>query len=92
MYEVDFLILDDLGQEFISLTSEHQIAEMDLLFRKRIAEKKNTIITTNSSQEKIKERYKERIYSLLQKRTVHIKIFTEQDFRSKEKAPDFLFE
>lgn len=92
MYEVDFLILDDLGQEFISLTSEHQITEMDLLFRKRIAEKKNTIITTNSSQEKIKERYKERIYSLLQKRTIHIKIFTEQDFRSKEKAPDFLFE
>ena len=51
MYEVD-LILDDLGQEFISLTSEHQIAEMDLLFRKRIAEKKNTIITTNSSSRK----------------------------------------
>lgn len=92
MYEVDFLILDDLGQEFISLSSEHQTAEMDLLFRRRTAKKKNTIITTNSSQEKIKERYKERIYSLLQKRTIHIKIFTEKDFRSKEKAPDFLFE
>lgn len=87
---VDFLVLDDLGQEFISSTSDHQLSEMDYLLRERISECKCTIITTNSSQEDIRKRYQERIFSLLQRRNIHLIISTKNDLRNSEDIPDFI--
>ena len=82
--EVDLLIIDDFGQEFISSKSEYQMSELDLLFRERITRNKPYIITTNALEEDIKLRYSERIYSLLQKNNLFFTIYSSKDLRKND--------
>lgn len=92
LYSVDFLILDDLGQEYMSLQSDYQNSEIDLLLRERISDKKCTIITTNAKENEIRTRYQERVYSLLQKKFIHIIMNTKVDVRKENEVPNFLFD
>lgn len=90
IYKTDFLIIDDLGAEYNNTSSDFQLSELDLLIRSRISTKKITIITTNANEEDIKNRYKERIFSLLQKRNIHIIMHRSNDIRNNIEIPDFL--
>jgi len=60
IYDVDLLIIDDLGTEFQTNLSD---SEFFRLLNSRILMKKSTIISTNESLEKIRKRYAERIFS-----------------------------
>lgn len=91
LHNVDFLILDDLGHEFLSDRSDHQLTEMDLLLRKRTSKQLVTIFTTNNNYEDIVKRYDERIASLLKRRMVHIIMKKDTDLREDTGIPDFLF-
>lgn len=89
LYDVDVLILDDFGQEFLSGNSDYQLSELDCLLRNRMSETKSTIITTNATKEQIEKRYSNRIASLLNTKMMHLFIKTKQDLRKKENLPDF---
>lgn len=96
--DVDFLILDDLGNEYIG-ASGAQLSEMDLLFRERKSKKLVTIITTNLPEtsddiniSNIKNKYNERIFSLLKERRVYLIMYREGDIREEQRdETEFLF-
>lgn len=90
LYNCDLLIIDDFGQEFMSSNSDFQIAELDNLLRERNSMNKSVIITTNATQDNLRQRYGERIYSLLNEKTIHLYIKTKIDVRNNEVLPDFL--
>ena len=90
IYDVDVLILDDLGKEFKSEHSDHMLVKLDALIRHRVAEKKTTIFTTNLDREQLLLRYDERILSLLKQRMIHYIIHRNYDLREEAELPDFL--
>lgn len=90
IYNVDILILDDLGKEFKSEHSDHMLVKLDALIRHRVAEKKTTIFTTNLHKDQLNLRYDERILSLLKQRMIHYIIHRSYDLREEADLPDFL--
>lgn len=81
IYNVDFLIIDDLGVE-VSKT-DFNVSELDALFRHRYFKKKTTIMTTNFNIENLKEKYAQRILSLFHERLVFITVISNEDHRIK---------
>lgn len=70
--DVDLLIIDDLGTEFITILST---TEFFNIVNRRILNKKSTIISTNLEPEKLMEQYSSRIISRLYGEYEIIKIF-----------------
>lgn len=90
LLDVDLLIIDDFGQEFMSANSDYQLSELDNLLRERISLQKSIIFTTNATPINIQKRYGDRIYSLLNTKMIHLYIKTKEDIRKTENLPDFL--
>lgn len=90
LLDVDLLIIDDFGQEFMSSNSDFQLSELDSLLRERNALQKSIIITTNATPDNLKQRYGERIYSLLKSKMIHLYIKSKEDIRGNNDLPDFL--
>lgn len=88
VYNVDLLILDDFGQEFLSNNSDYQLSEFDYLLRKRLSDNKKFIITTNATKEQIEKRYSTRILSLLSTKMMHLIISPKKDIRKTEDLPN----
>lgn len=88
--QVQFLVIDDIGAEFMSERSDFYITQLDNLLRTRTANKRVTIYTTNQKQKTIEERYGARIASLMKKDTVHLLMFVDYDIRCSSEMPDFL--
>lgn len=96
--KVDFLIIDDLGNEYIG-NSGAQLYEVDLLLRVRKSKKLVTIITTNLPEETlekdvvdIRKKYNERIASLLKERRIYLIMYRTSDIREEQDdIADFLF-
>jgi DNA replication protein DnaC len=62
-YEVDLLIIDDLGTEFITSVTN---SELFNFINVRLLDKKSTIISTNLGIEELKNTYSERISSRIE--------------------------
>lgn len=90
LLNVDLLIIDDFGQEFMSSNSDFQLSELDSLLRERNALQKSIIITTNATPENLNQRYGERIYSLLKSKMIHLYIKSKEDIRGNHELPDYL--
>lgn len=90
IYNVDILVLDDLGKEYKSESSDHFVVKLDSVIRQRIADKKTTVFTTNLTAENVSIRYDERLMSLLQKRMIHYVLHRNFDLREETALPDFL--
>lgn len=72
--EIDLLIIDDLGTEFITSLSK---SELFNIINSRILNKKSTIISTNISPEKLMNLYSSRIISRFYGEYEMIKLFGE---------------
>jgi len=80
--QVDILVIDDIGAEYMRRNSNLNQAALDEVLRKRIYEKKINIITSNKSFEQLKENYGSNIISLLGERTLKV-IVSGEDFRRR---------
>jgi len=88
IYNCDFLVFDDLGVELHK--TDWTLTELDSLFRHRYYKKKPTLITTNSTLEKLKAQYAQRIISLFYERSLIISIVSQDDYRIKNaKIPNY---
>ena len=77
--DVDLLIIDDLGTEFITALS---VSELFRIINTRILGEKSTIISTNLSLSDIKKTYSERILSRIMGHFTQLKFYGE-DIRLK---------
>lgn len=82
----DFLLLDDLGDELRSLTSNLVESTINKILRTRTDNLKPTIITSNLVDKDIKTVYDNRIYSILKEHSVVIS-FKGKDYREQVIAP-----
>lgn len=74
LYEVDLLIIDDLGTEFSSTFTN---AAFFNILNTRILNKKKTIINTNLEMEDIVEKYSDRVISRILDKYIILKFFGE---------------
>lgn len=81
IYNADFIVFDDLGTELHK--TDWTITEIDSFFRHRYYKKLVTIMTTNSSLEKLEAKYAQRIISLFQERSLIVPIVSKEDYRPK---------
>lgn len=79
VYDVDLLIIDDLGTEFIS---SYTTAVLFDIINSRIAARKSTVISSNFSLEKINEMYGPRVSSRIEG-SFDIFAFLGQDLRKR---------
>lgn len=96
IYNCDFLVVDDLGTEYIKKdsngkpVSDWALTELDALMRHRYYKKLPLIITTNTPLEKMTEKYAQRIVSLFQERSLVSSIISKEDYRPKlGKIPNY---
>lgn len=89
---VHFLVIDDIGTEYVKKDSDWSLTELDSLMRYRYYKKLPLLITTNSSLEKLKEKYAQRIISLFHERLMFVPIISKEDFREKKlsKLPEYM--
>ena len=81
VYDVDALIIDDLGSEFATIVTNTALFE---LINSRILDRRATVISTNLSERNFQQQYSDRIVSRL---FGHYKIlrFYGEDIRQKKK-------
>lgn len=82
----DFLLLDDLGDELRSLTSNLVESTISQILRNRTDSLKPTIITTNLDDVEMHTKYGPRISSILKEHSIVIS-FKGTDYREKVIAP-----
>jgi DNA replication protein DnaC len=91
VFNCDFLCVDDLGVEYRKDGSDWALTELDGLMRHRYYKKLVTIFTTNSSLDKLSEKYAERIVSLFHERSLIVPIVSKEDYRPKlGTTPDYM--
>src|SRR5690606_14048119 len=91
IYNCDFLVVDDLGTEYVKKDSDWAITELDALMRYRYYKKLPLIITTNSPLEKLEAKYAQRIISLFHERSLIVPIVSKEDYRKKlSKSPNYM--
>lgn len=83
---VDFLLLDDVGDEFRSLSSNLIESTLNTILRTRADNLRPTIITTNKAVKDMKTVYDSRIYSILKEHALIIP-FDGIDYRDKVISP-----
>lgn len=79
--EAELLVIDDLGTE---LTNSFTVSELFRVINERISENRSTVISTNLSLERLKDKYSERVFSRIAShyRIVHL---TGDDIRIQKK-------
>lgn len=76
----DFLLIDDVGKEYQAKNSELTEIMFDNLIRYRVFRRKPFILTTNTSPEDLKNRYGNSLMSLLEGKTIKLKV-VDGDYR-----------
>ncbi len=81
VFDAELLILDDLGAEFVTPFTS---AELFRIINNRLMDGKKMIISSNISEEELKRRYSERIYSRIAG-SFNVVMFFGEDIRRKIK-------
>lgn len=81
--ESDFLVMDNLNQEYKRIGSDFTAVMLDEFLRKRNSNKKVTILTTNSDPNKLKGSYGSAVFSILQGCTKLIKVTGKDNRKDK---------
>lgn len=76
----DFLLIDDVGKEYQAKNSDLTEIMFDNLIRYRVFRRKPFILTTNTAPMDLKNRYGESLMSLIDGKTLKIKVIS-ADFR-----------
>lgn len=67
---VEFLMIDDLGDELRSLKSNLVVSTLNKILRTRLDNLRPTILTTNTEANELRAKYDHRIYSILKEHTI----------------------